>query len=162
MAYYYNQSQPVPQQPTVQNIALLQLDLIEKLTGIMYRMETMFAKIHGYGYERGTTYAFTLNLTGANNGGKMVIIDFVEPNKSRNIGEQLLSTPGSPVSRVLLYNTGTAEIGFSTNRAFSDVNTSVPLGANSAFQIDTDFPAIHTLHLIAPAGDTTVKIVLIV
>ena len=125
-------------------------------------METMMAKIHGYGYERGTTYAFTLNLTGANNSGKMVIVYFVEPGKSRNIGQQLLNTPGTPASRVILYNTGTEPVGFSTNRAFSDVDTSVPLGANSAFQIETDFPAIHTLHMVASGGDTTVKVVLIV
>jgi hypothetical protein len=152
----------MPRQPTLQDIALLQLDLIEKLTGIMYRLETMTARVHAYGYERGSTYAFTLDLTGANNGGKMVIIDFVQPAKSRNIGQQLLNTPGTPVSRVLLYNSGTDGVGFSTNRAFSDVDTSVPLGPNSAFEIETDFPCIHTLHLIAPAGDTTVKCVLIV
>ena len=141
---------------------MAQIAMLEGLGSVMSRLETMMAKTWGYGYERGTSYAFTLNLTGANNGGKMLIIDFVEPNKSRNVGQSLINTPGSPVSRVMLYNTGTETVGFSTNRAFSDVDTSVPLPANSAFQVDTDFPAIHTLHLVAPAGDTTVKIVLIV
>lgn len=123
----------------------------------MFRMETMLAKIHGYGYERGTTYAFTLNVT-----NQLMIIDFIEPNRSRNIDQGLLNVPQSPVSRVLLYNTGTNSAGFSTNRGFSSADTSVPLPPGSAYEIASDFPSIQNLHISSVAAGTSVRVVLIV
>ncbi len=157
----YNKTSTPPQY-TLEQILAIQAGVLTSINDTLVQLKDTIQKTYGYGYERGTTYAFTLNLTGANNGGRMITIDFIDPNKSRNIGQGQVNVPNTPVARVLLYNSGAGEVGFSTNQPFSSTDTSVPLPPNSAFQIDTQFPSIHSLNLLAISSDSTVKVVLIV
>ena len=138
----------------------LQTALLDRINDKLESIEAHLADENYYNnLPLGTTYSMRLHPPG---NGPMIKIDFVRGENQHIPSGDVVPFPASPVSTIIVYNEGTTQIGFSTNKPVNSTDADVLVKAGETFTINGRRPSIHRLHLVAPFSDGDARILLIV
>lgn len=138
----------------------LQTALLDKINDKLKRIDAYLAEANYYqNLPLGTTYSMRLHPP-AN--GPMIKLDFVKGENQHIPAGDSVPFPACPVSTVIVYNEGSTQVGFSTNKPVNSTDADVLVKAGETFTINGGRPSINRLHLVAPFADGDVRILLIV
>ena len=114
-----------------------------------------------YDDKRGETYPNIITLS-----DKIVKLDIVEGKHQNVPPEEIIEIPYCPVRKVIVYNSGATNLGFTTSANLnvkSDVNAGVLLQPGEVHEVESNPRCtIRRLNIVAPSGSGEARVTFIV
>jgi hypothetical protein len=132
----------------------------EILLGLLERLVAFEEADRQYDDKMGETYPNIITLS-----NRIVKIDIVE-GKHQNIPpNESIDIPNCPVRRVIVYNSGATNIGFTTSANLyvkSDTNAGLVLLPGEVQEVESKRNTIRRVNVVAPSGTGEARVTFIV
>lgn len=135
-------------------------DIMTLLGGLMERLVAFEEEDRKYDDKMGETHANVITLS-----NKIIKIDIVEGKHQNVPPEEIIDIPLCPVRKVIVYNSGATDIGFSTAANLdvkSDTNAGVLVKPNEVQEVESKRNTIMRLNIVAPSGTGEARVTFIV